>query len=178
MKYNIYAKDIPVTDTMKEHIDKKLAKVFRAIDEDHFTSMDVRVMKERGLYKVEITGHLPGFVVRVEESGDDFYGVVEAIANILERRIKRYKERARMRHRASAKEILDAIPEVPDEEERGLQITRTKRFSIKPMKIEEALLQMEMLGHTFFVFRNVDTDEVNVLYLRKNGTVGLIEMSE
>ena len=116
--------------------------------------------------------------MRVEEKGTDFYLAVDKLADIFEKRLKRFKERKSIKHKLSVREISDSISVSEYAEEEGSMITRRKRFSIKPMTLEEALLQMEMLGHTFFVFRNAESGEVNVLYARKNGSVGLIEMSE
>ncbi len=116
-------------------------------------------------------------MVRVEEKGSDFYTVVDSSSDAFERRIKRFKERTRYKHKNGLKENLDSIPS-KFEEDHSTMITRRKKFTIKPMTEEEAVLQMEMLGHTFFVYRNIDTDEVNVLYTRKNGSIGLIEMTE
>jgi len=178
MKFNIYAKEITVTESMREHLEKKLSKVNKIFDENRFISMDVRILKERGQYKLELTAHLSGIVVRVEEKGTDFYLAVDKLADIFEKRLKRFKERKSIKHKLSVREISDSISVSEYAEEEGSMITRRKRFSIKPMTLEEALLQMEMLGHTFFVFRNAESGEVNVLYARKNGSVGLIEMSE
>ncbi|AKI97733.1 ribosome hibernation-promoting factor, HPF/YfiA family [Kosmotoga pacifica] len=178
MKFNIYAKEISVTEPMREQLEKKLSKVNRIFDEDRFISIDVRISKERGQYKLELTAHLSGMVIRVEEKGTDFYLTVDKLADIFEKRLKRFKERKAMKHKLSVREITDSLPTSEYVEEEGSIITRRKRFAIKPMTLEEALLQMEMLGHTFFVFKNAESGEINVLYSRKNGSVGLIEMSE
>ena len=103
--------------------------------------------------------------------------MVDAASDAFERRLKRFKERTRFKHKNGIKENLELVPS-QFEEEQSITVTRRKRFTIKPMTEEEALLQMEMLGHTFFFFRNIDTDEVNVLYTRKNGSLGIIEMNE
>ncbi|OAA31602.1 30S ribosomal protein S30 [Kosmotoga arenicorallina S304] len=178
MKFNIYAKELTVTETMREHLEKKLSKVEKIFGEDRFISMDVRILKERGQYKLEVTAHLSGIVVRVEEKGTDFYLAVDKLADTFEKRLKRFKERKSIKHKLSVREITDSLSVPEYAEEEGSMITRRKRFFIKPMTLEEALLQMEMLGHTFFVFRNAESGEVNVLYARKNGSVGLIEMTE
>ncbi len=177
VNYKVYSKDINITDAMREYLDKKLSKVFKAVSEDKVISMDVRISKERAFFRIEVTSHLPGVMLRVEEKGSDFYGVVDTLSDAFERRLKRYKDRAKFKHKVSTREIAESFSSEEHEEE-SHAIQRKKRFNIKPMTVDEALLQMEMLGHTFFVFRNVDTDEVNVLYTRRNGSVGLIEMSE
>lgn len=181
MDFDIYAKDLTVTEAMENHLEKKLSKAFKIFPEDRFIAMDVRISKERQFFKVELTAHLSGFVVRVEEKGNDFYLVVDALANVFERRLKKYKDRSNVKRRASVREVADSLSGNDNdygEDEEGLTISRKKRFSIKPMTLEEAVLQMEMLGHNFFVFRNADTDEINVLYTRKNSSLGLIEMEE
>ena len=182
MDFDIYAKDLTVTEAMKNHLEKKLSKAFKIFPEDRFIAMDVRISKERQFFKVELTAHLSGFVVRVEEKGNDFYLVVDALANVFERRLKKYKDRSNVKRRASVREVADTLSgngnDYEEDEQEGPTISRKKRFSIKPMTLDEAVLQMEMLGHTFFVFRNADTDEINVLYTRKDGSLGLIEMEE
>ncbi|TYB88877.1 MAG: ribosome-associated translation inhibitor RaiA [Kosmotoga sp.] len=181
MDFDIYAKDLTVTEAMENHLEKKLSKAFKIFPEDRFIAMDVRISKVRQFFKVELTAHLSGFVVRVEEKGNDFYLVVDALANVFERRLKKYKDRSNVKRRASVREVADSLSGNDndyEEDEEGLTISRKKRFSIKPMTLEEAVLQMEMLGHNFFVFRNADTDEINVLYTRKNSSLGLIEMEE
>ncbi|HDP78601.1 MAG TPA: ribosome-associated translation inhibitor RaiA [Mesotoga infera] len=177
MDYNIYSKDVTVTDSMKDYIDKRFSKVSKVVNEEKLISMDLRLSKERAFYKIEATAHLPGVMVRVEEKGSDFYTVIDSASDSFERRIKRFKERTRYKHKNGLKENLESIPS-KFEEDQSAVITRRKKFTIKPMTEEEAVLQMEMLGHTFFVYRNIDTDEVNVLYTRKNGSVGIIEMNE
>jgi len=178
MDYNIYSKDVTITDSMKDYSDKRFSKVSKVVNEEKVISMDLRLSKVRAFYNVEATAHLPGVVVRVEEKGSDFYTVVDAASDAFERRLKRFKERTRFKHKNGIKENLESVPSQFEEEEQFTTITRRKRFTIKPMTEEEALLQMEMLGHTFFVFRNIVTDEVNVIYTRKNGSLGIIEMNE
>ncbi|HOI34948.1 Ribosomal subunit interface protein [Mesotoga infera] len=178
MDYNIYSKDVTITDSMKDYIDKRFSKVSKVVNEEKVISMDLRLSKVRAFYNVEATAHLPGVVLRVEEKGSDFYTVVDAASDAFERRLKRFKERTRFKHKNGIKENLESVPSQFEEEEQFTTITRRKRFTIKPMTEEEALLQMEMLGHTFFVFRNIVTDEVNVIYTRKNGSLGIIEMNE
>jgi len=175
--YKVYSKDINITDAMREYLDKKMSKVFKAVSEDKVISMDIRISKERAFFRIEVTSHLPGVMLRVEEKGSDFYGVVDTLSDAFERRLKRYKERSKLKHKVTTREISDSFS-FGEHEKDTHAIQRKKRFTIKPMTVDEALLQMEMLGHTFFVFKNVETDEVNVLYTRRNGSVGLIEMAE
>jgi putative sigma-54 modulation protein len=177
MDYNIYSKDVTITDSMKDYIDKRFSKVSRVVNEEKVISMDLRLTKERAFYNLEATAHLPGVVVRVEEKGSDFYSVVDSASDSFERRLKRFKERTRLKHKNGIRETLESLSS-KFEEDKATVVTRRKRFTIKPMTEEEAVLQMEMLGHTFFVFINIETDEVNVLYTRRNGNLGIIEMSE
>ena len=178
MDFNLFSKDVTVTEAMKDYINKKVSKVSRVINEDKLISMDVRIGKERAFYRIELTAHLPGVLVRVEEKGSDFYGTVDTVSDAFERRLRRYKDRTVLKYRATAKELNESIREDEFEEEEGKAITRRKRFTVKPMTMDEAVLQMDMLGHSFFVFKNISTSEVNVLYLRRNGSIGLIEMIE
>lgn len=174
MDINLFSKDVDLSDVMRDHLEKQLSKVKKMVNDDKIISYDVRVNKDRAFYKVEVTIHLPGVLIRVEEKGSDFYNVVDGLVDTLERRLRKYKERSKNKHKKPLKDIQNEP--TPIFEENESQITKRKRFFLKPMTEEEAVLQMEMLGHSFFVFKNVNTDEINTLYVRKNGTIGLIEI--
>lgn len=174
MDINLFSKDVDLTDAMRDHLEKHLTKVKKMVSDDKIISYDVRVNKDRAFYKVEVTIHLPGVLIRVEEKGSDYFNVIDKLVDTLERRLRKYKERSKNRHKKPLKEIQNA--QGPTFDENDTQVTKRKRFFLKPMTEDEAVLQMEMLGHSFFVFKNVKTDEVNTLYVRKNGTIGLIEI--
>ena len=178
MDYNIVAKGFEMSDALKAYLDKKLSKLDRIVDK--VVSMDVRLAKEmKGREKAEITMHVGDKYIRVEEVSDDLYTSIDMAVDTLVKRVKKYKEMRRDRQKRAVK-VSSAIYE-PQEtssesaEESTGEIVRVKRFFLKPMSVDEAIDQMELLGHTFFVFRNAETDEINVVYKRKDGNYGLIE---
>jgi len=175
MDYKIVAKGLELSDSLKNYLDKRLSKINRIVD--NIVSTDVRLSKEtRGRETVEITVHVGDAVIRVEEVTNDIYNSIDAAVDLLVRRIKKYKD---LKHERQ-KKILKAAEETNFQEEEKPspldKIVKTKRFFMKPMNLEEAVMQLEMLGHTFFAFRNAETDEVNILYVRKDGNYGLIEL--
>jgi len=136
----------------------------------------VTLSVERDRHKVEVTIPLDGIILRGEEVSGDMYGSVDMVIEKLERQIKKHKTRLSKKIRSNSLRefIAQSAGEVSEEEEEP-QVLRTKRFAIKPMPIDEAIMQMNLLGHSFFVFSNAETDEVNVVYRRKDGNYGLIE---
>src|SRR5690554_3401421 len=128
------------------------------------------------MHKVEVTAGIAGLILRAEEVTDDMYASIDQVVDKLERQIAKYKTRINRKARQGG--ILkvnngQALPE--EEEEEELAVVRTKRFLVKPMPVEEAILQMNLLGHDFYLFANAENDEINVIYRRKDGSYGLIE---
>ena len=147
-----------------------MERYFTADTEIHVT---LSVQKER--QKIEVTIPVKGGLIRSEEESDDMYVSIDLVEEIIERQLRKYKNKlvARQQEGGNLKqEFIDEDEHISEEE---IQIVKTKKFGIKPMYPEDACLQMELLGHNFFVFSNAETDEVNVVYKRKNGTFGLIE---
>ena len=135
--------------------------------------MSLAVEKNRHI--VEVTVPYEGRIVRAEETSGDMYASLDNVVSKLEKQVQRYRTR-QDRRRKSGEVIADYAPVAPEEPETFTpRIVRTKKFAIRPMSEEEAMLQMEMLGHSFFVFENAETGDVNVLYVRKDGNYGLIE---
>ena len=135
--------------------------------------MTVTLSVEKTRQKIEVTIPVKGSIIRAEQVSDDMYVSIDLVEDIIERQMRKYKTKlANQIHAASA--FQPAYLEEESEDE-PIKIVRTKLFAMKPMDIEEACVQMELLGHSFFVFRNADTDEVNVVYKRKGNTYGLIE---
>ena len=116
---------------------------------------------------------MKGNIVRAEQESNDMYVSIDLVEEIIERQLRRYKTKIIERQQATVNLSKEFIEEEVDDEE--IKIVRTKRFAVKPMDVEEACVQMELLGHNFFVFRNAETDEVNVVYKRKGNTYGIIE---
>ena len=146
----------------------KLEKYFKPDTEVHAT---FSVQKDR--HKIEVTIPIKGTIIRAEEESTDMYVSIDLVEEIIERQIKKYKSKI-VDAKQSASSLSDSFAAEPADEEE-IVITRTKKFAMKPMDPEEACIEMELTGHNFFVFRNSETDEVNVVYKRKGNTYGLIE---
>ncbi|MCD6545384.1 MAG: ribosome-associated translation inhibitor RaiA [Thermotogae bacterium] len=174
MDYKIVTKGLELSDSLKNYLDKRLSKIDRIAN--NIVSADVRLSKEtRGREIVEITIHMGNTIIRVEEITNDIYSSIDAAIDSLVRRIKRYKDLKHSRQQR-AQRTLEQETQTQEEKSFLDKIVKTKRFFMKPMSIEEAIMQLEMLGHSFFVFRNAETDEINVVYTRKDGNYGLIEL--
>lgn len=180
LNYNIRGENIEVTDAIREHVEKKVGKLERYFNEapDANVHVNLKVHPDKKS-KVEITIPLPGLVLRAEEENDDMYAATDLIVDKLERQIRKHKTKVnrKFREMGSPKEFFANVEnEAPKaEEEEELQVVRTKRFDLKPMDSEEAVLQMNLLGHNFFIYTDAETDGTNIVYRRKDGKYGLIE---
>ena len=177
LKYNVRGENIEVTDALRSYVEKRLNKLekYFELNQDVIAHVNLRVYRDRSA-KVEVTIPLPYLVLRAEETTDDMYRSIDFVSEKLERQIRKYKTRVNRKSRE--KGLQDFFVEQPEEEEKKpseFDIVRNKRVSLKPMDPEEACVQMELLGHNFYVFCNGQTDEVNVVYKRKDGAYGLIE---
>ena len=176
MKATIIGKNIEVTSALKQTIDKKLTRLDKYFGEEHIAHVKLVVQKNKQTIEVSIP--LSGVMIRSEESTDDMYASIDLVLDKLERQIRKQKTKLEKRlHSDSLKfhEITAYETAVTDDGEEKGNIVRTKKFAVKPMNQEEAALQMELLGHNFFVFMNDESEEVNVVYKRKDGNYGLIE---
>ena len=172
MKFIISGKNLDVTDGLKAAIEEKIGKLewyFTPETEVHVT---LSVEKER--QKIEITIPMKGNIVRAEQVSDDMYVSIDLVEEVIERQLRKYKNKLVDRQQSAAS-LSKAFIEEEIEEDDEIKIIRSKKFGMKPMDPEEACIQMELLGHNFYVFRNAATDEVNVVYKRKGNTFGLIE---
>ena len=172
MNYIISGKNIEVTEGLKEAVYDKLGKLDKYFTNETEVQVTFSVEKER--QKIEVTIPVKGNVIRAEQVSDDMYVSIDLVEEVIERQINRYKKKLVDQKQNAAyfqKDFMD--DENIDDEE--IRIIRSKKFAVKPMDAEEACIQMELLGHNFFVFRNAETDEVNVVYKRKGNTYGLIE---
>ena len=172
MRISISGKNLEVSESLRETAEKKLSKLSRYFPED--TEAQVTLSIERNRHIVEVTIPYEGRILRAEEFSGDMYASLDNVGDKLEKQAERYRTRAAKAHRAG-KIAAAAEPIVYEEEEKAPRIVRNKKFEIRPMSEEEAMLQMEMLDHSFFVFENAATGEINVLYARKDGNYGLIE---
>ena len=172
MQYIITGKNIDITDGLRSAVQEKIGKLERYFNPS--TEVQVTLSVEKDRQKIEVTIPVKGSIIRSEQVSNDMYVSIDLVEEIIERQLKRYKSKLTDQEQ-SALSFSQAYIEEDAEEPDTIKILRTKRFAIKPMDPEEACIQMELLGHNFFVFRNGETDEVNVVYKRKNNTYGLIE---
>ena len=178
MQIVIRGKDVEITKPLREHLDKRLSKVSRLFNSDEVT-VNVLVSSESLGYGAELTIPVNGLLIRAEERSGDLYSAVDMAVDKTVRQINRFRGRLQARRQGPSIKQMTPVSELaqPDEAEDddAPQIVRIKRFPMRPMSVEEAILQMNMLGHDFFVFANADTDQVSVVYSRKDGKYGLIE---
>lgn len=185
MKYAIRGNNLEVTGALRDYAEKKLSRLEKYFDTPPAAEAHVLLDVQKDGHKVEVTIPFPGLLLRAEESSQDMYASVDLVVEKLERQIRKFKTKMNRKSRQDASlrtlikedafEKTDMPTLVADDEDQGFEIVRTKRFNLKPMDPEEAILQMDMLGHNFFVFSNAGTDQVNVIYKRKDGKYGLIE---
>lgn len=172
MKYVITGRNIEVTEGMRSAVQEKIGKLERYFNPDTEVIVTLSVEKER--QKIEVTIPVKGKIIRAEQVSSDMYVSIDLVEEIIERQLKKYKNKIVDKKHSAESFSAEFLDKEYDEDD-TIKIVRTKRFAVKPMDVEEACIQMELLGHDFFVFRNADTDEVNVVYKRKGNTYGLIE---
>lgn len=173
MKFIIIGRNIDITEGLKSAVQEKLGKLERYFTPE--TEIHVTLSVEKDRQKIEVTIPVKGNIIRSEQVSSDMYVSIDLVEEVIERQIRRYRKKLIDKKQAAvsfSQAFIEEEDEVQDDE---IQIVKTKKFAIKPTIPEEACLQMEMLGHSFYVFLNADTDQVNVVYKRKNGTYGLIE---
>ena len=173
LEYIITGKNIEVTEGLKSAIYEKIGKLERYFSKDTQIHVTLSVQKDR--QKIEVTIPVKGNIIRSEQTSTDMYVSIDLVEEIIERQLKRYKSKL-ISHKPNVPSFSSAYMEENYEEpDNKIKIVKSKRFGIKPMDPEEACVQMELLGHNFYVFCNGQTDEVNVVYKRKDGAYGLIE---
>lgn len=173
MKFIISGKNIEVTEALKDKITKKIGKLDKFFNPNTEVHATLSVEKTRQMIEVTITSN--GIVLRGEESNEDMYTSIDKVVDKLEKQIRRNKTRLEKQLREGAFRSEDVEYDTSVDEEREFKVVRSKKFAIKPMDVEEAILQMNLLGHEFYMFSNADTKEVNVVYRRRDGNYGLIE---
>ena len=172
MKYTIVGKNIEVTNGLKLAVEEKIGKLEKYFTEETQVNVTLSVEKER--QKIEVTIPVKGNIIRSEQVSNDMYVSIDLVEEIIERQLKKYKKKLADQKQAANYFKQDYLEkDYMDDEE--VKIKRSKKFDIKPMYPEDACIQMELLGHGFFVFCNAETDQVNVVYKRKGNTYGLIE---
>ena len=173
MKIKIFGKNIEVTEGIRSAVEEKIGKLDKYFAEE--TRVDVTLSVNKNEQKVEVTIPVKGRIIRAEEISDDMYVSIDMVEETIERQLVKYKNKIIDKKKSIKEAFTETYIEADYEDEDEDQIKKTKRFGIKPMDPEEACVEMELLGHNFFVFLNAETEEVNVVYKRKGNTYGLIE---
>lgn len=174
MKITVTGKNIVVTDSLRDTVIKKIGKLDKYFNPDVEAQVTLSVQKNHHI--IEVTIPFDGVIIRGEESTADMYTSIDNVLEKIEKQIMKHRTRLERKLRANSLKAFDnRHSEAYDEEEYNPTIVRTKKFAMKPMPVDEAVLQMDLLGHTFYMFLNAETEEVNVVYKRKDGRYGLIE---
>ena len=172
MRITITGRNIDLTDGLKAAVEDKLSKLEKYFTTDTEAHVTLSVEKER--QKIEVTIPMKGNIIRSEQVSNDMYVSIDLVEEIIKRQLKKYRKKLVTQQQSESFFKKDFIEKEAENDEE-IKISRNKKFDVKPMYPEDACVQMELLGHNFFVFRNAETDEVNVVYKRKGNTYGLIE---
>lgn len=172
MRYKITGRNIEVTPALKAAVEDKIGKLERYFNQDTEAVVTLSVEKDR--QKIEVTIPVKGAIIRAEQHSNDMYVSIDLVEEIIERQIKKYKNKI-IDKKQAAVAFSDLFINEDYEADDGIEIVKVKKFAMKPMDPEEACVQMELLGHAFYVFLNSETEQVNVVYKRKGNTYGLIE---
>lgn len=173
MKFIILGKNINVTEGLKAAVEDKIGKLEKYFNPD--TEVHVTLSVEKDRQKIEVTIPVKGNIIRSEQVSNDMYVSIDLVEEIIERQLKKYKGRLADHDMGAASSFKKDFLENDYADDDEIKIVRTKKFDIKPMYPEDACVQMELLGHSFFVFVNAETEQVSVVYKRKGGSYGLIE---
>lgn len=174
MRITITGRNIELTPGIKEAVEEKLSKLEKYFKPDTDVNVTLSVEKER--QKIEVTIPTKGHTIRAEEVSNDMYVSIDLVEETLERQLIKYRTKIiSKKMNAAANFKAEYLEEQIEEDDEEIKIVRSKRYDLKPMYPEDACIQMELLGHDFFVFVNAETDEVNVVYKRKANTYGIIE---
>ena len=171
MKYNIRGNKIEVTEAINDYIKSKLSKIEKYLDDNEEVEAKTVISARGKDQKVEVTIPTDKYTLRAEERNDDLYAAIDLVIDKLEKQLKKYK--SKLSNKRTIKDTY--VPEVEVYEEEDQAIVRRKEIFLKPMDEDEAITQMELLGHMFFVFKNVETEKINVVYKRSDGDYGIIE---
>ena len=176
LKFNIRGENVEVTDAIRDYVVKRISKLQKFFEDsvEATAHVNLKVYSNR-TYKVEVTIPLPYLTLRAEETSNDMYGSVDLVTDKLERQIRKYKTKVNRKSREKGYKNLEFVPSDEESNDDELKIVRTKQVSLKPMDPEEAVLQMDMLGHDFFVFQDAETNGTSIVYRRRDGRYGLIE---
>ena len=179
LNFNIRGENIEVTPAIRDHVENKIEKIERYFNEDMSANahVNLKVYNDRQT-KVEVTIPMKSVTLRAEERHDDMYAAVDLIVDKLERQIRKHKTKVNRKFRereGAGVYFANVQSSQPPVEEEEYTVVRTKQFNLKPMDEDEAILQMNMLGHDFYIYTDAETDSTNIVYKRKDGKYGLIE---
>jgi len=177
MKFNIRGENLKVTEAIREYVEKKIGKLEKYFESPITSDVHVNLSVYNDKQRIEVTIPMSGLLLRGEVEHTDLYAAIDLVVDKLERQIRKYKTKVNRKPRQNnvPKFVSTNLAEQLDEEVDDIEIVRTKQFDLKPMDSEEAVLQMDMLGHAFYVFQNAASGDTNVVYRRKDGKYGLIE---
>lgn len=173
MNIIISGKNIEITEALRERVTKRVKKLEKFFNSD--TEVHVTLSVQRVSQIVEITIPFNGVTLRAEDQNEDMYTSIDRVVDLIERQIRKNKTRLERRFHENDFRVDNSKFTDNVQEETEFKVVRSKRFAVKPMDVEEAILQMNLLGHEFFMFYNADSSQVNVVYKRKDGNYGLIE---
>jgi len=162
-----------VSDHLKQTIESKLGRLGKYFSSDIVANVTLTL--EKGRQKIEATINAKGTIFRAEETTNDVYNGIDRVVEKLSSQMSRFKTKLQRKHKDNKAIKFADIPDVADEELEELQVVRTKTLDLMPMSVDEAIMQMELLGHTFFVFLDTECQMVNVVYKRKDDKYGLLE---
>ena len=169
MNYIISGKNIEVTEGLRNAVQDKLSKLEKYFAADTGAQVTFSVEKDR--QKIEVTIPMKGHIIRAEQVSDDMYVSIDLVVEVIERQVTKHRKKLIDKEQNVAY-LNDAFVDEDVEDDDDIKIVRTKKFEVKPMYPEDACIQMDLLGHNFYVFRNAETEEVNVVYKRKGNTYG------
>lgn len=173
MRITITGRNIELTDGIKEAVEEKLSKLDKYFTPE--TDVNVTLSVEKDRQKIEVTIPTKGHIIRSEQVSNDMYVSIDLVEEVIERQLKKYRTKLVSKKTSVEHNFQPEFVDYDDDDDEDIKIVRSKKFGMKPMYPEDACIQMELTGHDFFVFRNAETDEVNVVYKRKGNTYGLIE---
>ncbi len=173
MKVIITSKNFSATDHLKDAIESKFEKLGKYFSQDIIVNVTLTIEKER--QKIEATINAKGTIFRAENVTNDMYTGIDGVVDKLSTQMSRFKTKLQRKHKDHKEFIFADLPEIAEAENNEVQIARRKTFDVMPMSVDEAVMQMELLEHTFYIFSNMETESIAVVYKRKDGTYGLLE---
>ena len=173
MNLVISGKNIDITEGLRAAVEEKIGKLERYFNDS--TEVHVTLSTEKNRQKIEVTVPMKGTIIRAEETSTDMYVSIDLVEEVIERQLKKYRTKLVTKQQSAASVFKQDFLDAASDDDEEIKIIRSKKFDMKPMYPEDACVQMELLGHDFFVFINAETEDVNVVYKRKGNTYGLIE---